>query len=229
MLTIPKHRSKLSAILESICSSKYWKSIWFKGWTLAYFLYWLDRFSTDLDFDLLGDVDEGAMIADFQNILSQHGVVKDYYNKQWTLFWLLDYESWEMNIKIEINKRTRKNDHFSLKKILWTEVFCMDEWSMFANKLVALMERKRTVSRDLYDINFFFRKGFPINDDLILERTRKDTKTYLIELKTFIHKTFNPTNVLAWLGEVIDNKQKTFVKEKLLENTLWYIDLYLRN
>lgn len=228
MLTIPRHRSKLSAILESICSSKYWKSIWFKGWTLAYFLYGLDRFSTDLDFDLLWDVDEIQMIKDIQIILSAHGTVKDYHNKERTLFWLLDYGTWEMNIKIEINKRTRKNDHFSLKKILWTEIFCMDEWSVFANKLVALIERKRTVSRDLYDINFFFRKGFPINDDLILERTGKNIKEYLIEVKIFISETFNSTNILAWLGEVIDNKQKAFVKEKLVENTLWYIDLYLR-
>lgn len=228
MLSIAKHRSKLSAILEDLCGSKYGKVLWFKGWTLAYFLYGLDRFSTDLDFDLLGEVDESAMMTDIQNMLMQHGMVKDHYNKQWTLFRLLDYEAGEMNIKIEINKRIWSNDHFSLKKILGTEIFCMDPSSMFANKLVALKERKRTVSRDLYDINFLFRQGFSINDALILERTGKTTKEYLMEVQGFIKKHFNTTNLLAWLGEVVDTKQKLFIKEKLIENTLGFIDLYTR-
>ncbi len=228
MLTIPQHRTKLFEILEVISNSVYGKDLGFKGGTLSYFLYKLDRFSTDLDFDILGPVNEEKMLVDIWKTLSNIGIIKDHYNKKWTIFWLLDYSPGEMNIKIEINKRIWTNDVFELKKILGTELFCMDKSSMFANKLVALMERQRTVSRDLYDINFFFRQWFPINTKLIEERTGQSVNVYLEEVKQFILKYFNTKNLLAWLGEVIDNKQKNFVKEKLIENTVGYIDLYLR-
>jgi predicted nucleotidyltransferase component of viral defense system len=41
--------------------------------------------------------------------------------------------------------------------------------SIFANKLVALYERFK--NRDLYDINFFLKNKFPLNELVIEERT----------------------------------------------------------
>jgi predicted nucleotidyltransferase component of viral defense system len=41
--------------------------------------------------------------------------------------------------------------------------------SIFANKLVALYERFK--NRDLYDINFFLKNKFPLNELVIVERT----------------------------------------------------------
>ena len=47
----------------------------------------------------------------------------------------------------------------------------MDKASIFANKLVALTDRKIMVNRDLYDICFFYKNNFPINEKIITERT----------------------------------------------------------
>jgi len=85
---------------------------------LLYFLYNLDRFSTDLDFDLLSKVDEEKMLNDLSQICSKHGKIKDIYNKENTLFLLIDYQQHEMNIKIEISKKTKKSDTYSYKSIL---------------------------------------------------------------------------------------------------------------
>jgi predicted nucleotidyltransferase component of viral defense system len=41
--------------------------------------------------------------------------------------------------------------------------------SIFANKLVALYERFK--NRDLYDVNFFLKNEFPLNEGIITERT----------------------------------------------------------
>jgi predicted nucleotidyltransferase component of viral defense system len=47
------HRIHLHQLLIAISQSKYGNILGFKGGTLAYFLYGLPRFSTDLDFDIL--------------------------------------------------------------------------------------------------------------------------------------------------------------------------------
>jgi hypothetical protein len=153
--------------------------------------------------------------------------VKDSYNKEHTIFLLLDYEMNEMNIKIEINKRTRKNDHFSFILLFGTQVLCMEEREVFTNKLIALLERKRTASRDLFDVHFFLSKGIQINEALLQERTGKQAGEYLEEVKKFIIQHFNSTNLLAGLGELIDEKQKYFVKERLIAETVGLIEMYL--
>ncbi|MDR0860819.1 MAG: nucleotidyl transferase AbiEii/AbiGii toxin family protein [Candidatus Peribacteria bacterium] len=221
------HRLHLHQLLVALTQSKYGSILGFKGGTLAYFLYQLPRFSTDLDFDLLGEVEEQTFLSDLIDICGTIGTVKDAYNKENTVFLLLDYGINEMNIKIEINKRTRKNDHFSFKSLLGNQVLCMEEDDVFTNKLVALLERKRTVSRDLFDVHFFLQQGFRINEALLLERTGKKAEPYLQEVKKFIVSHFNEQNLLAGLGEVINEKQKYFVKTQLVQETIHLIDFYL--
>lgn len=48
-------------------------------------------------------------------------------------------------------------------------MWVQDRASIFANKLVALTERN--ANRDIYDVYFFFKNYFPINRELIVERT----------------------------------------------------------
>jgi predicted nucleotidyltransferase component of viral defense system len=74
-----------------------------------------------------------------------------------------------MNIKIELNKRVRKNNTYKNIKIENIGLLCMDKKSLFTNKLVALSER--LYARDLYDVYFFFKNKFEIKEDLIKERT----------------------------------------------------------
>ena len=49
--------------------------------------------------------DQEKMLLDLSIICRKHGIVKDMYNKDYTIFLLLDYEQNEMNIKIEISKK----------------------------------------------------------------------------------------------------------------------------
>ncbi len=90
-LDIKKHRIVMIDIRKDIVTSPYGKVLWFKWGTLLYFLYNLDRFSTDLDFDLLEKVDEQKMLTDISDICKKYGKIKDIYNKQNTLFLLIDY------------------------------------------------------------------------------------------------------------------------------------------
>ena len=225
-LNVNKHRQVMYALLVALTQSKYQSILGFKGGTLAYFFHELPRFSTDLDFDLLTEVDEQLFLSDLIDVCKNYGVVKDAYDKEFTIFLLLNYAEHEMNIKIEINKRIRENDHFSFQSLYGNQMLCMEASDIFTNKLVALLERKRTVSRDLFDIHFFLQKGFQINEELLLERTGKKSDLYLPEVSDFIKRHFNTTNLLAGLGELISEKQKSFVKERLVSKTLGMIELY---
>ena len=65
MLNKEKHRVLLFKILKDIFNSDIWPFLAFKWWTACYFLYWLERFSTDLDFDLIDttkNIDENSSI-----------------------------------------------------------------------------------------------------------------------------------------------------------------------
>jgi len=58
------------------------------------------------------------MLDDLSQICNKHGKEKDKYDKEHKLFLLIDYEHHEMNIKIEISKKTKKTDTYSYKSIL---------------------------------------------------------------------------------------------------------------
>jgi len=70
MLNKEIHRSKMYNILVDIFSTDLSKILAFKWWTACYFLYKLDRFSTDLDFDLL--VDNKEVDEKIINILKKY-------------------------------------------------------------------------------------------------------------------------------------------------------------
>ncbi|MCQ3945002.1 MAG: hypothetical protein DPW11_04490, partial [bacterium] len=59
MLNIDTHKQQLSKLLISLISDKSLATkLGFKGGTALYFFEDLPRFSTDLDFDLIGEIDE---------------------------------------------------------------------------------------------------------------------------------------------------------------------------
>lgn len=121
-----------------------------------------------------------------------------------------------MNIKLEFNKRVWQNNQYEIINFYGTDIKVMEKSSIFANKLVAVTDRKQIAGRDVYDIWFFFKNLFAINEEVIEERTGKSLKEYLEYLLDFIEKKITVNQVLSGVGEVLDNKQKHFVKEKLL-------------
>ncbi len=217
MLRADKHREVMYFILRDIFASKYAKNLAFKGGTLCYFLYKLDRFSTDLDFDLVLPIEnESAFFLEFTKILQKHGTLKEQLKKRSTYFFLLSYGTEDMNIKIEINTRIWKANKYEVVNFFGTSILAMEKSTIFANKLVTVMDRTQLANRDIYDVYYLFKHLFPINEAVIEERTEKSLHEYLISLLEFLRKNVKKTNLLQGLGEVLDAKQKSFVKNKLL-------------
>jgi len=106
MFDIDKHKNILVRILKDIYSdTKLSPALGFKGGTAAFLFYNLNRFSVDLDFDLLNETKEQEVFDKVEKIVREYGAIKEKRDKRHTLFILLSYSDEFQNIKIEINKR----------------------------------------------------------------------------------------------------------------------------
>ena len=94
----------------------------------------------------------------------------------------------------------------------------MEKDSIFGNKLVALYERMK--NRDLYDVNFFLKNKFPLNEKLIEERTWKNKEEFIKELISILPDHYNQNTILAEIGEVLTDEQKIWMKNKALNETI---------
>ncbi len=213
-----KHKRYLTLLLIELAKA-FSEKIAFKGGTCAYFFYNLPRFSFDLDFDMIRAF-KAADVDRFREVMEKHGRAKDFYDKTNTLFCLFDYEKGHPNIKIELNKRVWKHNVYKLVWFMGVTISIANETTVLTNKLVALTDRKLAVSRDLFDIWYFLKSGFPVHDALVMERTGKDTRAYLTSAAVFIKKTYTPRNVLHGLGDALDEKQKVWAKDHLVSETI---------
>lgn len=212
------HKRILTTLLIEIFK-KLNEKIALKGGTCGSLFYNLNRFSFDLDFDILKELTKED-IEKIKEVLSKNGRIRDFYQKQFTIFFLLDYGKYYPKIKIEFNKRIWQQNKYKTVWFLGQRMKIVDEATFLTNKLVALSDRKIAVPRDLFDVYYFLSLNFPINENLIKERTKKTKKEYLQFLIKFIQKKYNPKNILQGLGETLDEKQKTWAKNNLIPETI---------
>ena len=162
-LDIAIHKTILFQILKDIYSDTTVSPfLGFKGGTAALMFYELDRFSVDLDFDLLDETKEDYVFERITSIIKRHGTLKESHKKRFSLFWLLSYEDKAHTIKVEINRR-QFGSRYELKTYLGVSMLVMVPEDMFAHKLMAMVERIGKTSRDIYDVWFFLQHRFPIN------------------------------------------------------------------
>lgn len=219
-----KHKNILLQILKDIYSDPNVKTILgFKGGTALYFFYDLPRFSLDLDFDLLDRDKEDEVLLRIKEIVSQYGKVKDSKKKRFSLFTLLSYGEKNKNIKIDINFRNFESQ-YELKTYFGISMLVMNKKDLFANKLVAMEERFGKANRDIYDVHFFLKNNWDINEEIIKTRTKKNLKEYIGEIIGSLEKLSN-YNILDGLGEVLDEKQKDWVKKNLIKDTIFLLKI----
>ncbi len=208
------HKRMLTVLLLDICKNMGSK-IAFKGGTASMMFYNLPRLSLDLDFDALEEINEKNQ-KKIEFILNKHGRILEKENKRNTIFYLFSYSQDSPNIKIEINKRIWENNSYKEKQLMGVPIKIQDETTTLSNKMVALINRKSTVTRDLFDIHFFLTMHFQPNKRLIKERTSMDFEDFLKNLIKHIDDNFNEKNILQGIGELIDDSQKLWMRKNLI-------------
>lgn len=229
MLDKNRHELILNNIIKDVYSDRLLAPVLgFKGGTACYLFYNLPRFSTDLDFNLLEQKQSKEVLERFKKILIKYGIVKEEVIKRDTIFLLLSYEEKLQNVKVEISIRDYGND-YKIMNYFGIPVLVMKRENMFAHKLVATSERKRIANRDLFDVHFFLENYWPINEKIIQTRTGKNLKDYIKYLVTFIEINASNKSILFGLGELIDERQKKWVKTNLKKELLFLLNIYLKN
>lgn len=227
-INISTHRSLLLQILKDIYTdAEISPYLGFKGGTAAYFFYGLNRFSVDLDFDLLDEEKEDLVFSKVEKIAQNYGEIKDTSRKRHTLFFMISYEEKSQNIKVEINLRNL-GSKYELKTYLGIPMQVMIKGDMFANKFIAMLERKKEANRDIFDVWFFLKHNWPLNKQMVEKRTGLNFEKFLEKCIQKLEKKTN-RNILDGMGELLDEEQKKWAKEKLLNDTIFLLKILKEN
>lgn len=220
MLDANKHKTHLINILTILYKDTAAATrLGFKGGSAAMLFYKLPRFSVDLDFDFMGKVNKkeaGDMVEHLRKLLAKQYRIVDFRAKYHTLFLLVSYEKYQHRIKIEINTRKAPNEYRPVNYYgVAIPVLSLED--MMAHKLIALMDRKVTANRDLFDAHFFLSSPHKteINYRIIKARTGLKPAEFFEKLLRFV-TGYKPKSILDGLGELLDEKQKNWARAKLM-------------
>jgi len=226
MVDKQKHKFILVSILKEIYSnSTLGINLGFKGGTAAFLFYDLPRLSVDLDFDLLNKQKEEEVFQKLKEILKNFGELREARKKRHTLFFLISYEKEERNVKVEISRR-KTSANYQIHQYLGIPILVMNKNDMTAGKLSALLTRKKFASRDLFDLWYFLKNGWQINEKFLQEKTGLNLEQALKKAKEKVEKV--PRNrLLQGLGDLLEENQKEMVRNKLKKDLLFQIGLLL--
>lgn len=232
MLNKEKHQIIMGQILKDIYTDiAIAPLLGFKGGSAAYFFYNLPRFSVDLDFDLLAIDQKNQQIVfkKIKEILKQYGIIKDSYIKRFTIFALLSYGDTDHNIKIEISTRETAftlKEYYGLEEYLGISMLAAKKEYLFTSKLLALTMRKETAVRDIYDIYFFAKNHWEINEKIINAYAGKTLKEYLADCIAVIEK-IKDNQILQGIGELVAEKEKIWIKQHLKSEVIFMLKNYM--
>ncbi|PIQ92830.1 MAG: hypothetical protein COV69_01045 [Parcubacteria group bacterium CG11_big_fil_rev_8_21_14_0_20_39_14] len=227
-LDISRHKNILIKILKDIYTDNTVGPILgFKGGTAAYLFYDLNRFSVDLDFDLLESEKEDYVFGRMEKIISAYGKIKTKRKKQYTLFFELSYAETERNIKVEINRRSF-GSKYEVVNYLGISMKVMVREDMFANKLAAMYERLDRTNRDVFDVWYFLQKDWPINKELVEKRIKMPFKDFLQNCIKKLEK-LPERSILAGMGEFLTANQKNWARAKLRTETIFLLKARLES
>lgn len=227
MRALPINTQKHSFIMSRILLTIFQDSelnllLAFRGGTSLMFFHELPRFSTDLDFNLLDDAQSEFVCRKLRSILLRFGKITDEAEKFYGPIFVLDYGKGERKLKVEVSTRFYDN-HYELRSMAGTDIRVMTASDMFAHKLCALGER--ATPRDIFDVWFFLKHNCEINEHIVWLRTGLSVKDYAFVCAERV-RTASAKELMQGLGEVVDNQQKRFVRNNLINETATMLELF---
>ncbi len=222
------HKAWLYRILEALADDSFLPSVlYFKGGTCASMLGWLDRFSVDLDFDYVGGNEKIVTTRTaLKRIFDDLGLsVKDASTKGIQYF--LHYESPGRNtLKIDTSFPPFASNIYAPQRLLEIDriLTCQTIETMFAHKLLALVgrsEQRGTIAgRDVYDIHYFFMKGYHYSSAVIHEKSGVDMKTFFSQLYMFIEAEVTDTLLSQDLNYLLSSEKFSLLRKILKREVL---------
>ena len=201
--------------LDHLNSGRFLKDIVFGGGTMLRLCHGLDRFSVDLDFWTIREMNFPEVFAELKGYLSGRYELKDAKNKHFAILFELRAPGYPRALKLEIRKELKKlkieksiaySAHSNIQVLLNTPTL----GEMMRAKLEAFADRREI--RDVYDIEFMFKRGVKIEADA----------ASLNKLLNGI-KNFSSTDYSVKLGSLLEPDKRRYYREsnfKILKNHL---------
>lgn len=226
------HKSQVLTLLTEIVDSPTLSAnLYFKGGTCASMLGYLDRFSVDLDFDLKPGADEKVMRTEFNRVFSKLGLTISNQSKNVLEFWLKYPAATNRRntIKLDALNTFFKSNVYEPKFLPEIDrvANCQTVETMFANKLVAVVDRFQKhgsiAGRDMYDIHHFFTQGYSFRGEIISERTGLDQHKYISRLIEFIDDKVTQTIIDEDLNTLLPREKFQQTRKALKPQTLMFL------
>lgn len=232
------HLAWMYRIISAIADDSLLSSLLrFKGGTCAAMREVIERFSVDLDFDLIDSKKSDAVSVHFEIIFKKFGLeIKNKSKRapQYFLRYPKIAENSRNTIKIDVAFPAAKNNIY--EPVRFTEIdrilHCYTIPTMFAHKLIAMIARwERTgnpASRDLFDIHTFFIKGYEYDKEIIRELRGVDAMVFLQELHDFVRKEVTQQHIDQDLNTLLLPQEFQRVRKFLKQETLMFLNDEIR-
>lgn len=168
MRDLKKHERFELDVLDSLNSGRFLNGLVFAGGTMLRLCHGLDRYSVDLDFWTIREMNFQAVFKELGKYLSGRYGIKDAKNKHLTMLFELRAPGYPRALKLEIRKELKKlkteksiaySAHSNIQVMLNTPTL----GEMMRAKVEAFLDRREI--RDIYDIEFMFKRGIKIEAD----------------------------------------------------------------
>ena len=221
-LDYSKHKNILLQLLKDIYSdTSIAPHLGFKGGTAALLFYDLNRDSVDLDFDLLDESKESEVFEKINKIAKSYGMIIDSRIKHFNLLNIISYAPGAQKIKVEVNRRNF-GSKYEIRTLLGISMLVMIREDMFAHKLMAMHERVGKTSRDIYDVWFFLKNNWPINKEIVEQRSSVSFIELLQKSVEQLEKMDNK-HILDGLGDFLTEPQKDWARAKLRTEAIFLL------
>jgi len=228
------HKSYLNRLLIEIIDEPSLSHILaLKGGTCASMLGYLDRFSVDLDFDVLKNTDERIVRKKIHTIVEHLGLTAVAKKIDNALLFQIRYPAVALRrhtVKMSVNTMIIKANQYAVQYFPEIDRLMNSQTieTMFANKLVAATDRyasHRTIAgRDIYDIHYFFLHGYAYTLSVITERTGLPVADYLEKLESFIKRKVTQTIINEDLNTLLSNDQFRAIRKVIRGETLQFLE-----
>lgn len=225
------HKVWLLRLLTAIAEDAYLSArIGFKGGTCAAMRGLLNRFSVDLDFDLLIREDEMATVRNaFEKCFKSLNLrIKDKSKKVPQYF--LGYDARNLGerntIKIDASFPAPKKNKYEMVKLpeIDRTINCQTIETIVSNKLITLIARhERTgkiAGRDIFDIHHFLSNSYPYSEEIIFEQRKESPSKFFKRLIDFVDKKITNTIIDQDLNHLLPDSEFQFIRKILKQETL---------
>ena len=228
------HKAWLYRVLIAIVDNPKLHSLCFKGGTCASMAGFLDRFSVDLDFDYVGEKKDLSKIrTELEKIFKDLDLKIDDVSKKVPQYFL-KYQNNDIRgrntLKIDITFPAPQANIYEPIKLVDINrvVVCQNISTMFANKLVAVLDRferhNSIAGRDIYDIHYFFINAYDYNKEVIVERTGLNVLDFFKKLSSFIDEHITETILNQDLNNLLSYEKFNKLRKVLKRETLMFLN-----